>query len=146
MSAPETKPFHETIVDAIRQCSKPTTGEIIRLFEFIKKTTVPANHDAIIAAIDKYFDFPGANKWAREIRLVKEHLLAQKQAAKNKKNDSFDPETIKANLPFIIDHLDDIHRLRNMFEKNNFIDSFCFSLRRKLIGLYELTKKQPKEK
>lgn len=78
------RPFHETIVDAIERCTSPSTGEITRLFELIKETKIPAGHDTIIAAIDRYFDFPGGSKWARDIRLVKESILAQKQAAAEK--------------------------------------------------------------
>lgn len=75
-----TKPFHETIVDAIGFCNpSPSDGEILRLFALIKMTTIPANHDRIIEAINKYFDFPGSGKWAQEIRLVKESLLEQKK-------------------------------------------------------------------
>ena len=43
---------------------------------------VPKDHDEIIAAIDAYFDFPGAEKWARQIREVKESLLEQKERNK----------------------------------------------------------------
>ena len=75
------RPFHESIVDAIRRCPSPSSGEILRLLQFIKETTIPKGHDEIIAAIDHYFDFVGAGKWAREIREVKEHLLDQKKAA-----------------------------------------------------------------
>jgi len=72
------RPFHETIVEAIGRCPSPSTGEILRLFQLIKDTVIPKDHDKIIAAIDKYFDFSGAGKWAREIREVKESILSQK--------------------------------------------------------------------
>lgn len=70
------KPFHETIVDAIGRCQK--TDEIFRLFYLIEDTKIPRNHDAIIAAIDMFFDFPGSAKYATIIRKIKESILAQK--------------------------------------------------------------------
>jgi len=79
-----TRPFHETVVEAIQRCSSPSSGEILRLFQLIKETKIPKGHDEIIAAIDKFFDFPGAGKWAREIREVKEAVLGQKQASAKK--------------------------------------------------------------
>lgn len=79
-----TRPFHETIVDAIGRCSSPSSGEILRLFQLIKDTKIPKGHGEIIAAINRFFNFPGAEKWAREIREVKESLLAQKQASAKK--------------------------------------------------------------
>ena len=75
-------PFHETLVDAIRRCNpNPSSGEILRLFDWINSTKIPAGHDAIVEAIDWYFNFPGAAKWAREIVAVKAGLREQKQAA-----------------------------------------------------------------
>lgn len=81
------RPFHETIVDAIRRCSYPSTGEITRLLRLIEETKIPKGHDEIIAAIDAFFKFPGADKWAREIREVKESILEQKRAAAQKADD-----------------------------------------------------------
>jgi len=78
------RPFHETIVEAIGRCPSPSNGEILHLFQLIKDTKIPKGHDEIIAAIDKFFDFPGAGKWAREIREVKESVLGQKQASAKK--------------------------------------------------------------
>lgn len=79
------RPFHESIVEAIRRCDpSPSKGEILRLFEMIKETKIPKGHDEIIAVIDKFFDFPGGEKWARHVRLVKESVLAQKQVASQK--------------------------------------------------------------
>lgn len=72
------RPFHETIIDAINRCSAPSTGEILRLFQLIKETVIPKGHVEIVAAIEKYFDFPGAEKWADEISGVKNALLAQR--------------------------------------------------------------------
>lgn len=82
-----TRPFHETIVEAIQRCSGPSSGEILRLFQLIKDTKIPKGHDEVIVAIDEFFDFPGAGKWAREIREVKESILGQKQASVKKAKD-----------------------------------------------------------
>ena len=79
-----TRPFYETIVDAIRRCPGPSGGEILRLFTLIKETTILWDHDRIIAAIDEYFNFAGGEKWARDIRLVRESILAQKKEAEQK--------------------------------------------------------------
>jgi len=76
-NGPKLRPFHETIVDAIRRCSSPSTGEIIRLFALIEQTE-------IIAAIDEFFGFSGGEKWAYDIRRVKESILAQKEKSKTK--------------------------------------------------------------
>ncbi len=75
-----TRPVHETIVEAIRRCNpSPSSGEILHLFQLIKDTTIPKGHDEIIAAINEYFRFPGGEKWAREIREVRESILEQKR-------------------------------------------------------------------
>lgn len=79
-----TRPFHETIVDAIQRCPGPSSREFLLLFQLIKDTKIPKGHDEIIAAIDKFFDFPGAGKWTRDIREVKESILEQKQASAKK--------------------------------------------------------------
>lgn len=81
----ELRPFHETIIDAINECSNPSTGEIIHLFRLIKITKIPAGHDDIMVAIYRYFSFPGASKWAGDIREVKESLLAQKAEAEQQR-------------------------------------------------------------
>ena len=79
------RPFHETIVEAIRRCDlMKWRREMFFLFQLIKETKIPKGHDEIIAAIDQSFDFPEAEKWPIEKRLVKESLLAQKQAASQK--------------------------------------------------------------
>jgi len=83
-NGPKLRPFHETIVDAIRRCSSPSTGEIIRLFALIEQTEIPEGHDEIIAAIDEFFGFSGGEKWAYDIRRVKESILAQKEKSKTK--------------------------------------------------------------
>lgn len=80
----QERPFHETIVNAIQRCSSPSSGEILRLFRLITETRIRKNHDQIILAIDKFFDFPGAGKWAREIREVKEAILGQKKVSAKK--------------------------------------------------------------
>lgn len=76
MDTPQTRPFHETIVDML---GKASPGQAIYLFDLIVETTIPANHDAIIAAIDKCFDFQGGEKYARAVKLVKGTVVAQKQ-------------------------------------------------------------------
>jgi len=81
-------PFHETVVNAIRNCNpSPSTGHILQLFNLIKETNIPKGYDEIVAAIDDYFNFPGATKWAREIREVKENLLEQKRVSIEKSGD-----------------------------------------------------------
>ncbi len=82
MSTDTDRPFHETIIGAIKRCpSSPSTGEIFRLFKHIETTKIPKGHEEIIAAIDQYFDFPGGKKWARDVKQVKESILRKKQAA-----------------------------------------------------------------
>ncbi|HSV94616.1 MAG TPA: hypothetical protein VLH94_01365 [Spirochaetia bacterium] len=73
-----TAPFHQTIVEAIERCPSPSTGEIFRLFRLIRATEITEGHDEIVTAIDNFFDFPGAGKYAQEIRWVKECLETQK--------------------------------------------------------------------
>ncbi|MFH1631935.1 MAG: helix-turn-helix domain-containing protein [bacterium] len=78
MDSSQKRPFHETIVDAIRSCPSPSTGEIFRLFRLIRQTKIPKGHDEIVAAIDKAFDFPGSSKYAREVNATRASVLAQK--------------------------------------------------------------------
>jgi hypothetical protein len=79
------KPFHETIIQSIRRCNpSPSSPEIHHLLQLIKETKIPNGHDEIIAAIDNYFDFAGAAKWARDILEVKKSILEQKRVAKKK--------------------------------------------------------------
>ena len=73
-----TRPFHETIVDAIKRCSGPSTGEITHLLKLIEETTIPSGHNEIIEAIRHYFDFPGGEKWARVQRIAIEDLERRK--------------------------------------------------------------------
>lgn len=81
----EGRHFEETIIEAISWCPDgASSGEIIRLMGLIRITVIPEGHDKIIKAIDKYFDFPGSDKWAREIRIVKESLLEKKRIAEEK--------------------------------------------------------------
>ncbi|MFH0779629.1 MAG: hypothetical protein V1928_02095 [Parcubacteria group bacterium] len=138
----ETKPFHETIVDAISGCSRVTAEPMLFLFELIKMTTIPTGHDKIIAAIDKFFDFPVDAEYAHGIKSVKENLLAQKQAAETKKNDSFDAESIKANRLAIVEKINELHLLCIKFDGQTFEDSFIIALRKELRELYGLTNKQ----
>lgn len=85
------RPFHETIVVMIGKCNpSPSQGEILLLMQLITITKIPHGHNEIIAAIDKYFDFPGASKFAKVIRLTKESLEAQKTAAKKEKDEHAD--------------------------------------------------------
>ena len=82
------RPFHETIVLEIRRCNpSPSEGDIFALLRQIRETKIPANHEAILAAILKYFDFPGATKYAREIRETMDMVLLQKQVALQRKHD-----------------------------------------------------------
>src|SRR3989344_9326613 len=80
-----TRPFHETIVWAIMRCA--STPEILRLFRLIRETKIPKGHDEIIAEIDRFFDFQGSEKWAREIHEVKESILGQKRASADRTED-----------------------------------------------------------
>ncbi|MCL5410839.1 MAG: hypothetical protein M1324_03215 [Patescibacteria group bacterium] len=84
MTEQNHRPFHETIIDAIERCPSPSTGEIIRLHRLIIDTVIPENHDAILEALRKYWDFQGSNKWAHEITEVAESLRAQKRQAEEK--------------------------------------------------------------
>lgn len=81
---PAVRPFHETIVEAIRTCGPASTGRIFLLTRLIRDTKIPKGHDEILAAIDEFFDFPGSNKYARDLREVRESLLAQKEAVTKK--------------------------------------------------------------
>lgn len=89
MSASGTlRPFHETIVDAILRCpSIISFSEIFHLFTLIEETKITEGHDAIIAAIDEYFNFPRAEKYARTLGKVKESILAQKEAMSQRKSE-----------------------------------------------------------
>lgn len=76
---PVTRPFHETIVDAIRRCCS-TEEMLLCWFPLIKETTIPAGHDAIIAAIEAFFNFSGASKYGRDIAEVLKSIYGQKYA------------------------------------------------------------------
>lgn len=71
-----TRPFDETIVGVIERCRN--SEEFFRFARLIEETEIPKNHDAIIAAIDKFFDFPGSTKYAGTVHEIKESILAQK--------------------------------------------------------------------
>lgn len=72
------QPCHVSILQAINLTR--TTNEILLLMQLIATTKFPEGIDEIIAAIDSYFNFLGATKYAADIRRVKESLLAQKEA------------------------------------------------------------------
>lgn len=73
----ESRPFHETIVDAINAIFEQDMAAILAL---IKVTVIPENHDAIIEAI---------NNRRKELNLqpaegVINHLIKQKEVAEKK--------------------------------------------------------------
>jgi len=47
----ERRPFHETIVDVLKECVTTRSGrELGILLQLLSSTKIPENHDAIIAA------------------------------------------------------------------------------------------------
>ncbi len=71
-----TRPFHETIVDAIHRCHPhPAESQIWFLFELIKETKIPKGHDEIIEAICQYFNTETARGW-RDNSTIKETLVS----------------------------------------------------------------------
>ena len=79
------RPVSEILMEAIRfwcslYCSSdnPNDEDILLLFNKIKDTKITEGHDQVIAALDYYFDFHGAEKFSSNIQEVKEYLLAQK--------------------------------------------------------------------
>lgn len=84
MAPAQLRPFHETIIDAIERISGPVhRDEIFHLIDLILATHIPKGHDAIIKAIDKFFDsLPCSANYLQDIRTVKEHLRTQKAAIK----------------------------------------------------------------
>lgn len=66
----KTKPFHESIVDAINNCSFPGHFYLARL---IKITTIPKNHDAIVSAWQKRMKLIGSDDCG-----ITESVLKQK--------------------------------------------------------------------
>ncbi len=70
------RPFHETVVDAIKDCDQSlSNGHILLLMQVIASTDIPRNHAEIMRAVDEYFNFPGGEKWADHVDVVKKHLL-----------------------------------------------------------------------
>lgn len=67
------------------------------------------DHDEIIVVIDKFFHFPGAGKWAREIREVKESILAQKREADERKSEGVDLEDLQKETEKLTALLKDRH-------------------------------------
>lgn len=90
------RPFHETIVGAIKRCPSPSTGEILRLHQLIMETRIPAGHDAILSALAKFWDFPGASKWSCLIREVVESVEAQKSLVDDKPSNPYNDATAVA--------------------------------------------------
>lgn len=77
------RPFHETIVDAIREAETFTSLET--LGSLIENTKIPENHGAIITA---WKEIPNMSRDLYE--RVLESLLAQKRTAAKKAKDNFD--------------------------------------------------------
>lgn len=81
------RPFHYTVVDALRRCVslRSNVGKILDLFEIIRETEILANHGNILAEIDELFTFyPGNARWAKEIFLVKDSIREQAKKAQEK--------------------------------------------------------------
>lgn len=76
--ATEKKPFHETIVEAIRRASSVELGCLATL---IKATKIPKNHDAIIAAWNERRQ---AICWGGNDLHLLADLLGQKREAEEK--------------------------------------------------------------
>lgn len=89
MTKERVVPIHEMIVGAIHRCKRDPplnlNGEIFRIFWMIKKTPITKGHDEIVAAIKKYFDFAGSEKWAHEIREVMVSITRQKKISDHHK-------------------------------------------------------------
>lgn len=52
--ASNQRSFHETIVDHINQLPRDVgNAEIVRLFQLIMRTAIPANHDAIVDSLEQ---------------------------------------------------------------------------------------------
>ncbi len=99
----QLRPFDESIVLAIEQVhGNGTAQEMIYLMDLIQKTKIPKNHDSVLAALDRYWDFPGATKWAREIRQTRESLIAQQQEQDKVSADKIAEEMSRRNITKII--------------------------------------------
>lgn len=73
--AKQRRPFHEVIVDAIREASEPE--EVALLAKLIKETRIPRGHDEIISVWNRC-----KNNWRLGFgHGVVESLLEQKQEA-----------------------------------------------------------------
>lgn len=73
------KPIHETIVEAIQTCESP--AEFLRHGQWIKKTKLPTNYEAIIDAIDRWAAYPGKDReWLNKFIEIKKSVLAQRDA------------------------------------------------------------------
>lgn len=77
---PKRRPFHETIVDAINWAF--THSEMAGLADLIKATSIPKNHDEIIAAWEKRKS--EMRSMQQEDFGVPADLFEQKQEAKEK--------------------------------------------------------------
>lgn len=73
------RPFHETVIDALRRCGSPSASNTLNILGLILETEIREGHDDILAAIERYVKFPGG-AWAEEVHQVKESLLIQKRA------------------------------------------------------------------
>lgn len=71
----KTQPFHETIVDAIRLAS---TTDLECLATLIKETSIPKNHDEIIAVWKQRSEGIG---WGDTDLGVSANLLEKKEAS-----------------------------------------------------------------
>ncbi|MFH1112004.1 MAG: hypothetical protein V1712_02950 [Patescibacteria group bacterium] len=75
------RPFHETIIDAIRNASSLKSNDpLMCLAKLIKETEIPKGHDEIIAAWNQRLP----ELWSGEDFGVPADLLEQKQEAAEK--------------------------------------------------------------
>ncbi|MEI6040505.1 MAG: hypothetical protein WCP91_04100 [Candidatus Berkelbacteria bacterium] len=74
---PKTKPFHQSIVDAIKRCKNEEEFSLI--LQIIEETDIPNNHDKILNAIDDFSNSHDKTKLAGKIVSVTTSILAQKE-------------------------------------------------------------------
>ena len=98
-STNQRRPFHKTIIDAIRGASNDDA--LMNLGDLIKATKIPKGHDEIIAAWKQRIDRLGSPTIFSKNLFQKDYgvpadLLEQKQEAEKKKEEKKAKEQVEA--------------------------------------------------
>ena len=116
----ERRPFHETIVEAIKNS---VGNDVPILIELLRATKIPRGHDEIIVAVKEQWGHLGY--WAQEVADIVANLSKQKEETEQKVSSPSSNDKARA-LMIVIEKM--IARYENFHRDDNPLDEKMFKL------------------